>query len=109
MNIDNCLQCFCVKCKRPGRPNWTGKECKIGGDGFIALPCSCWGAEIDGRHNDFCAERLFELGGRADGGMGGTVGDGGEEGSLRRSRGQETVWERSRLKVELTCLSVGVH
>lgn len=25
------------------------------------------------------------------------------------SQGQETVWERSRLKAALTCLSVGVH
>lgn len=36
-------------------------------------------------------------------------GGGGVGGSLRRGQGQETVWERSRLKVELTCLSVGVH
>lgn len=109
MNIDNCLQCFCVKFKRPACSNWTGKECEIRGDGFIALPCSRSGTEIDGRHNDFCAERLFELRGRGDRGTGGTGGGGGEEGSLRKSQGQETVWERSRLKVELTCLSVGVH
>lgn len=30
-------------------------------------------------------------------------------GGLRRSQGQEIVWERSRVKVELTCLSIGVH
>lgn len=104
MNIDNCLQCFCVKFKRPKRSNRAGEcECEIRGDEFIALPCSRSCTEIDGRHNDFCAQRLFELKGRGD------RGGGGEGGSLRRSQGQETVWERSRLKVELTWLSVGVH
>lgn len=34
---------------------------------------------------------------------------GGERGGLRRSQGQEIVWERSRVKVELTCLAIGVH
>lgn len=48
MNIDNCLQCLCVKFKRPERSNWTGKECEIRGDGFITLPCSRSGAAIDG-------------------------------------------------------------
>lgn len=34
---------------------------------------------------------------------------GGERRGLRRSQGQEIVWERSCVKVELTCLSIGVH
>lgn len=95
MNIDNCLQCFCVKFKRPKRSNWTGRECEIGGDGFIALPCSRRGAEIDGRHNDFCAERLFELRGRGDGGTGGT---GGEKGVLGGARGRRQSGKGLALK-----------
>lgn len=37
------------------------------------------------------------------------VEQGGGRRGLRRSQGQEIVWERSRVKVELTCLSIGVH
>lgn len=37
----------------------------------------------------------------------------GEVGEARvmvwRSQGQQIVWERSGVKVELTCLSIGVH
>lgn len=86
----------------PIRP---GKKCEIRED----LSLSHAHVQIDGRHNDFCAERLFELKGRGDRGSGGADGGGGDGGSLRRSQGQETVWERSRLKAALTCLSVGVH
>lgn len=51
-------------------------------------------------------ERLFELKGR-----GGRRREAGRlgVGALRRSQGQEIVWERSRVKVELTCFSIGVH
>lgn len=55
------------------------------------------------------AERLFKLKGRGERGREtGRVG-GEERQGLRRSQGQEIVWERSRVKVALTCLSIGVH
>lgn len=66
MNIDNCLEGFCVKVKRPTHSSQSGKEGVIRVVGFITLPCSRSYTEIDGGHNDFCAERLFELKGRVD-------------------------------------------
>lgn len=88
MNIDNCLECFCLKFKRPTHSNQTEKEGEIRGVGFITLPCSRSYTEIDGGHNDFSAkkrkrkaERLFELKGR--GGRHREAGRaGGEEGGV---------------------------
>lgn len=60
MNIDNCLERFCLKFKRPTHSNQTEKEGEIRGVGFITLPCSRSYTEIDGGHNDFCAKKRKE-------------------------------------------------
>ena len=52
------------------------------------------------------AERLFKLKAKE---AEKRVGEGRGEGGLRGSQGQQIVCERSRVKVELTCLSIGVH
>ncbi len=58
LNIDNCLECFCLKVKRPPLSNQTAKKrVKDEGAGFITLPCSRSYTEIDGGHNDFCAKK----------------------------------------------------
>lgn len=58
LNIDNCLECFCLKVKRPTHSNQTGKEGgRRGGRGVITLPCSRSYTEIDGGHNDFSAKK----------------------------------------------------
>lgn len=63
--------------------------------------------QIDGGHNDFRGEgRLFKRKGKGRR----RLRKGGEEGEgIRRSQGQEIVWERSHVRVELTRISVGVH
>lgn len=54
------------------------------------------------------AERLFQLKGKRRKRQRNGSSRGGRR-ALRKSQGQEIVWERSRVKVELTCLSIGVH
>lgn len=77
--------------------------------GFITLSCSCSYTEIDGGYNDFCGKkRLFKLKAKEEKKQRNRS-KGGERRGLRRSQGQEILWERSRVKVELTCLSIGVY
>ena len=52
LNIDNCLECFCLKVMRPTRSNQDrGKKKERVTDegvGFITLPCLRSYTEIDG-------------------------------------------------------------
>lgn len=109
LNIDNCLECFCLKVMRPTRSNQDrGEKERVTDEGvWIYHSPMLTFIHRDRRRGIMTsvrkkkAERLFKLKGRGDGRR--------ENGGLRRSQGQEIVWERSRVKVELTCLSIGVH
>lgn len=105
LNNDKCLECFCLKVKKPTLSNHRGKECeneKGGCSGaFIHWDIRLMWKEEKKKQNDY-----FNLKEEAVKGV-------GEVGEARvmvwRSQGQQIVWERSGVKVELTCLSIGVH